>query len=113
MRLGCEEGQRVAIGWRRKPGRHPEEQARQEGQELGRKVRQTTRLAQRSARARHERERCEKRPTARMSRNDSRITNGTKENRTSAEASPGDIRSNQADRDPRLREALSSSGRRM
>ena len=55
MRLGCEEGQRVAIGWRRKPGRHPEEQARQEGQELGRKVRQSTRLARRSARARHER----------------------------------------------------------
>ena len=66
-----------------------------------------------SARARHERERCEERPKARKSRNDTRITNGAKENRASAGASPGDIKSNQADRDPRLREALSSSGRRM
>jgi hypothetical protein len=102
MRVGCEEDQRVAYGWRRIKGSTGGPRAR-------RIVRQTTRLARRSARARHERERCEERPTARMSRNDSRITNGTKENRTSAEAPPGDIRSNQADRDPRLRD----SGRRM
>ena len=44
---------------------------------------------------------------------DSHLTDGTKESRTIAEASPGGIRSNQADRVPRLREALSSSGRRM
>jgi len=83
------------------------------GPRARRTVRQSTRLARRSARARHERERCEERPKARKSRNDTRITNGAKENRASAGASPGDIKSNQADRDPRLREALSSSGRRM
>ena len=54
-------------------------------------------------------------PTARMSRNDSHITDGQHQGEQDqrAEASPGGIRSNQADRDPRLREALSSSGRRM
>ncbi len=111
MRVGCEEGQRVATGWRRKPERHPEEQARQEVSPRARK--ESMAIDASSARARHERERCEERPKARKSRDDTRITTGAKENRTSAGASPGDIRSNQADRDPRLREALSSSGRRM